>query len=59
MLKELDSLKMVANNVDRLSKEVKVLQDQIANLEADLLATGSAKTVDDVQQDLDDLDNQM
>lgn len=59
VLKELDSLKMVANNVDRLSKEVKVLQDQIANLEADLLATGSAKTVDDVQQDLDDLDNQI
>lgn len=54
-LKELVSLRQHAVNVSRLHSDCKDLRKEISNVENSLAATGSKKTADDVQQELDDL----
>jgi DNA repair protein RAD50 len=45
--------------VSRNQTEIERLKTEIANLEEELSATGSAKTADDVQTELDALSNEM
>lgn len=54
-LKELASLRQHAVNVSRLHSDCKDLRNEISNVENSLAVTGSKKTADDVQQELDDL----
>jgi DNA repair protein RAD50 len=54
-LKELLSLRQHAVNVSRLYNECQDLRKEISNVENSLAATGSTKTADDVQQELDEL----
>ncbi len=54
-LKELVSLRQHAVNVSRLHSDCKDLRKEISNVENSLAATGSKKTADDVQQELDEL----
>jgi DNA repair protein RAD50 len=54
-LKELVSLRQHAINVSRLHSDCKGLRKEISSVESSLAATGSAKTADDVQQELDEL----
>jgi DNA repair protein RAD50 len=54
-LKELASLRQHAVNVSRLHSDCKDLRKEISSVENSLAVTGSTKTADDVQQELDDL----
>ncbi|KAJ7250863.1 AAA domain-containing protein [Mycena haematopus] len=54
-LRDIRSLKSPAQTVSRLQKEVKRAKDDIADIEQQLSATGSTKTLDDVQNELDEL----
>lgn len=54
-LKELVSLRQHAVNVSRLHTDCKDLRKEISNVENSLAVTGSKKTADDVQQELDEL----
>ncbi|KAI9509211.1 P-loop containing nucleoside triphosphate hydrolase protein [Russula earlei] len=54
-LKELASLRQHAVNVSRLHTDCKDLRKEISNVENSLAVTGSTKTADDVQQELDAL----
>jgi DNA repair protein RAD50 len=54
-LKELLSLRQHAVNISRLHNECQDLRKEISNVENSLAATGSKKTADDVQQELDEL----
>jgi DNA repair protein RAD50 len=54
-LKELLSLRQHAVNVSRLHSDCKDLRKEISNVEKSLAVTGSKKTADDVQQELDEL----
>jgi DNA repair protein RAD50 len=54
-LKELVSLRQHAVNVSRLHSDCKDLRKEISNVENSLAVTGSKKTADDVQQELDEL----
>ncbi|KAH9969662.1 P-loop containing nucleoside triphosphate hydrolase protein [Russula dissimulans] len=54
-LKELGSLRQHAINVARLHNDCKDLRKEISSVEDSLAATGSKKTADDVQQELDAL----
>jgi DNA repair protein RAD50 len=54
-LKELVSLRQHAINVSRLHSDCKDLRKEISNVENSLAVTGSKKTADDVQQELDEL----
>jgi DNA repair protein RAD50 len=54
-LKELVSLRQHAVNVSRLHGDCKELRKEISNVENSLAVTGSKKTADDVQQELDEL----
>lgn len=54
-LKELVSLRQHAVNVSRLHSDSKDLRKEISNVENSLAVTGSKKTADDVQQELDEL----
>ncbi|KAN0123479.1 P-loop containing nucleoside triphosphate hydrolase protein [Russula decolorans] len=54
-LKELVSLRQHATNVSRLHSDCKDLRKEISNVENSLAVTGSKKTADDVQQELDEL----
>ena len=54
-LKDIVVLKEHASNVSRTQKELERLKQEIASIENDLLATGSTKTADDVQAELDAL----
>ncbi|KAF8476550.1 P-loop containing nucleoside triphosphate hydrolase protein [Russula ochroleuca] len=54
-LKELVSLRQHAVNVSRLHSDCKDLRKEISSVENSLAATGSTKTVDDVQLELDEL----
>jgi DNA repair protein RAD50 len=49
----------ISADVTRLTKEIKILSDQITSLEAELAATGSSKTVEDVQEELDAVTSQI
>jgi DNA repair protein RAD50 len=48
-------LKQHAMSVGRLTKEVDRLERDVQSLEQDLATTGSIKTADDVQLELDEL----
>ncbi len=52
-LKDLHALKEYANNVSRLQKEIERLNGDIKFLESELMSTGSTKTADDVQAEID------
>jgi len=54
-LKELLSLRQHAANVSRLHSDCNDLRKEISNVEKSLAVTGSKKTADDVQQELDEL----
>jgi DNA repair protein RAD50 len=54
-LKELVSLRQHAINVSRLHNDCKDLRKDISSVENSLAVTGSTKTADDVQQELDEL----
>ena len=51
----MDSLRRVAADVGRMLKEAEVLRREAGVLEADLASTGSARTSDEVQREIDDL----
>jgi len=53
------SLKQSASSVSRNQSEIERLKTEIGNLEAELAATGTVKTADDVQSELDVLSNEM
>jgi hypothetical protein len=59
LLKDISSMKQHAGHVTRTQLEANRLQDEISNLETELLATGSTKTADDVQAELDALASDM
>jgi DNA repair protein RAD50 len=48
-----------AGHVSRTEKEVRRLTQEISNLEQDLSVTGSIKTADDVQTELEELSGDM
>ena len=54
-MKELGSLRQHAVNVSRLQGDCKDLRKEISSVENSLAVTGSKKTADDVQQELDEL----
>lgn len=54
-LKELVSLRQHAVNVSRLHSDCRDLREEISNVENSLAVSGSKKTADDVQQELDEL----
>ncbi len=57
--RDLQTLKSAAALVTRNLGEIKDLQSDIARLERDLEGTGSLKTVEDVQREVDQLSNHM
>lgn len=58
-IKEVSSLKQSASTVSRNQSETERLKTEIGNLETELAATGTVKTGDDVQSELDVLSNEM
>jgi DNA repair protein RAD50 len=58
-LKDITAMSAISADVTRLTKEIKILSDQITSLEAELAATGSSKTVEDVQEELDAVTSQI
>ncbi|KAJ6508778.1 hypothetical protein C8R45DRAFT_1050733 [Mycena sanguinolenta] len=54
-LRDIRSLKTHAQTVSRLQKELKRAKEEVADAEKQLSATGSTKTLDDVQTELDNL----
>jgi DNA repair protein RAD50 len=58
-LKDISMMKQHASAVSKALKDVERLLQEISNLETDLEATGSIKTADDVQQELNDLSSQL
>lgn len=58
-VRDLQTLKAAASLVSRTLGEVKDLQGDIARLERDLEASGSTKTVEDVQREVDQISTEM
>ncbi|KAG1739598.1 hypothetical protein EDB19DRAFT_1828817 [Suillus lakei] len=58
-IREVASLKQSASTVSRNQNETERLKTEIQNLETELAATGTAKTGDDVQRELDVLSNEI
>jgi DNA repair protein RAD50 len=58
-IREIASLKQSASTVSRNQNENERLKSEIKKLETELAATGTAKTGDDVQRELDVLSNEM
>ncbi|KAG1766114.1 P-loop containing nucleoside triphosphate hydrolase protein [Suillus placidus] len=58
-IREIASLKQSASTVSRNQNETERLKSDIKNLETELAATGTAKTGDDVQKELDVLSNEI
>ncbi|KAF8134783.1 AAA domain-containing protein [Mycena galopus ATCC 62051] len=54
-LRDIRNLKTQAQTVSRLQKELKRAQEDVVDAETQLSATGSTKTLDDVQNELDEL----
>jgi DNA repair protein RAD50 len=54
-LRDLVSLRQHAVNLSRLYNDCNGLRKEISNVENSLAATGTKKTADDVQQELDQL----
>ena len=57
--KDLVVLKQHAINVARTQKDIEGLQSDIVALETELATTGSSRTADDVQLEIDELSSQM
>lgn len=57
--KELAVLKQHASIVSRIQKEIETLREESKTLETELAATGSTRTIDDVQQEIDNLSAEM
>lgn len=58
-LKELVTLKQQASISVKLNSDITRLKEDTIRLEEDLSTTGSVKTADDVQEELDNLGSQM
>ena len=58
-LKEIAALRQQAGSVSQLQKDIERLKREISTIESELMVTGSAKTADDLQEELDTLSNQM
>ncbi|KAH7885017.1 ALG6, ALG8 glycosyltransferase family-domain-containing protein [Phlebopus sp. FC_14] len=58
-IRDVNSLKQQAATVSRNQSDIERLQREIANLEEELTATGSTKTADDVQTELEALSNEI
>ncbi|KAF7987104.1 hypothetical protein HWV62_291 [Athelia sp. TMB] len=58
-LKELSAIKQQSIHITKTQKEIARLSDEIATLENDLRRSGSAKTADDVQAELDEVASQL
>lgn len=54
-IKEISVLRQHAATVTQTQKDIERLNREIASLEADLATTGSTKTADDLQEELDAL----
>lgn len=54
-LRELGNLKRIASDASRLRDEIQQLQSEIGSLETDLASTGTKRTGDEVQQEINDL----
>ncbi|UZJ57177.1 hypothetical protein CBS101457_006497 [Exobasidium rhododendri] len=54
-IRELGNLRRIAADIGRMLKEVKTLHSEALALEKDLANTGSARTGDQVQQEIDEL----
>lgn len=52
-------MKQHAINITKTQKDIARLSDEITSLESDLSRTGSMKTADDVQAELDEVAGQM
>lgn len=52
-------MKQLANNVSRMQKEIKRLKDEISMLENDLSHTGSTKTIEDLQTEIEAISGEM
>ncbi len=52
-LKELAAMQQHATSITKAQKDIARLKQEIAGLETDLLASGTAKTADEVQEELD------
>jgi len=58
-VRDLSTLKSAASFLTRILGEIKELKVDIARLERDLESSGSLKTVEEVQQEVDALSNDM
>ena len=58
-LKDIAALRQQANSVSQLQKDIERLKREIATIESELMVTGSTKTADDLQEELDTISNQM
>jgi DNA repair protein RAD50 len=52
-------MKPHANHVSRMQKDISRLKDEISNSESELSVTGSVRTPDDVQTELDAISAEM
>lgn len=58
-LKEIVAMRQHAASVSKAQKDIQRLKQEIAALESDLVATGSTKTADDVQRELDQVKDEL
>lgn len=58
-VRDIATLKQHATAITKNQSEIARLRSEIANLEEELSASGSTKTADDVQTELDALSNEM
>lgn len=57
--KDLAMLKQYATNISRLLKDIEVLNREITALEAELAATGTTKSPEDVQREIDEISSEV
>ena len=58
-LKDIATMRQHAASVSKAQKDIQWLKQEIAALESDLVATGSTKTADDVQRELDQVKDEL
>ena len=58
-VKDIAALRQQANSVSQLQKDTERLKREITTIESELMVTGSTKTADDLQEELDTISNQM
>ncbi|KAK0201991.1 hypothetical protein DFS33DRAFT_1037614 [Desarmillaria ectypa] len=54
-IKDIQGLQITARNVSRLQKEIQRAEEEVESYEKELAATGSTKTMRDVQNELDEI----